>query len=189
MIGGAAATDPVLPLVEMLDEAALARVAGGETLVLSPPPEAMRPNAVLGHTAAFWNTLWTSGQAPHTLGLLVEADNPLFEHFPTASHSDWHWWELTHRRRAFDTADVGFAPIVRVIDDWNANRDLMLVAEARIGRGRLILCAADVATDLDARPVARAFRKALADYLAAPSGPVPTLDQATVLGWWRAVSV
>lgn len=189
VMGEASAADPALPLVESLDEAVLARVASGETLVLAPPPDALKPNAVLGHTAAFWNTLWTSGQAPHTLGLLIEADSRLFEHFPTASHSDWHWWELTHRRRAFDTADVGFAPIVRVIDDWNANRDLMLVAEARVGRGRLILCGADVTTDLDARPVARAFRKALAEYLAVSAGPVPTLDQAMVLGWWKAVSV
>src|SRR5690606_28664473 len=131
-----ASDTPALPIVTALDGSVLDRIAEGETLILSPPPETLKPNSILGHTAAFWNTLWTDGQAPHTLGLLIDEAHPLFARFPTASHTDWHWWELTHQRRALDVKGLQNKAIVRVVDDWNSNRDLVLCAEVRLGKGR-----------------------------------------------------
>ena len=108
--------------------------------------------------------------------------------FPSDSHADWHWWELTHRRRAFDIAGIGFKPVVRVIDDWNENRDLVLVAEARVGAGRLVLCAADLATDLGTRHVARSFRNGLAAALAGLDESLPEVSEPALRAWWRRVS-
>jgi hypothetical protein len=183
------AATPPLPVAEALDEAAMARLAAGETVVLMPEPASLKPNAALGHTTVFWNTLWTGGQPPHTLGLLVDTGHPLFARFPSDTHADWHWWELTYARRAFDIEGAGFRPIVRVIDDWNENRDLVLVAEAAVGPGRLVLCAIDLANDLDHRPVARAFRNALAAALAQPSPNLPDVEAAALRAWWQRVTV
>ncbi|MBZ9936913.1 hypothetical protein LB518_11445 [Mesorhizobium sp. BR1-1-16] len=179
---------PALPLIETLDAATLDRIEAGETLVLAPSPNALKPNAVLGHTAAFWNTLWTDGQAPHTLGLLIDEAHPLFEAFPSDRHSDWHWWELTHGRRAFDMAGLAQRPLVRVIDDWNANRDLVLLSEVRIGRGRLILSAIDLQSDLENRLVAAAFRRALSGYLAKSAVAAPAVSRHDVQAWWQEAS-
>jgi len=179
---------PALPLIETLDAAALDRIEAGETLVLAPLPDALKPNAVLGHTAAFWNTLWTDGQAPHTLGLLIDNAHPLFGHFPSDSHSDWHWWELTHGRRAFDMGGLAQRPLVRVIDDWNANRDLVLLSEVQIGRGRLILSAIDLQSDLEDRLVAAAFRRALAAYLAQNAVAAPAVSRHDAEAWWQEAS-
>jgi hypothetical protein len=176
-----------LAIVDAIDDAVLDRVAGGETVIFSPRPEAMQPNAALGHTAAFWNTLWTNGQEPHTLGLLNETGHPVFAGFPVARHSDWHLWELTFGRRALDIAGVPFAPIIRVIDDWNENRDLVMLAEARIGNGRLIVSAIDLEDDLATRPVARSFRNALADYAASGGSGGPDLDKAAIVKWWERI--
>lgn len=174
-------------IVEALDEGVLARVAAGETVVFSPPPEAMKPNAALGHTCAFWNTLWTDGQEPHTLGLLNETDHPVFAGFPIARHSDWHLWELTFARRALDIAGIGFASIIRVVDDWNENRDLVMLAEARIGAGRLIVSGIDLQSDLATRPVARALRNALADHAAAGESGAPAIQTEAVAAWWERI--
>jgi hypothetical protein len=176
-----------LPTIGSLDEASLERIAAGETLVLAPEPDRLKPNAVLGHTTAFWNTLWTNGQEPHTLGLLNDTAHPVLRNFPARTHSDWHWWELTFRRRAFDIEGAPFRPIVRVIDDWNRNRGLVLVAEARIGSGRLILCAADLASDLEGRPAARSFRNALAAYVADPSADAPEITVSEARAWWERI--
>jgi hypothetical protein len=72
-----------------------------------------------------------------------------------------------------------------VIDDWNRNRDLVLVAEARIGSGRLILCAADLTSDLEGRPAARSFRNALAAYAADPSAEAPEVTVSEARAWWE----
>jgi len=176
-----------LPIVSTLDAAALQRLDEGETLVLMPEPDALQPNAVLGHTAAFWNTLWTDGQAPHTLGLLNDTTHPLFQNFPSATHTDWHWFELSFHRRALEVAGAGFRPVVRVIDDWNENRDLLLLGEAQVGKGRLIVSAMDLENDLDRRPVARAMREALAAYLRRPE-PAPQLTRQDVATWFERIS-
>ncbi|MFD1253260.1 Beta-galactosidase [Devosia equisanguinis] len=176
-----------LPIISALDADALARLAAGETLVLTPPPEALKPNAILGHTAAFWNTLWTDGQAPHTLGLLNDTSHPLFRNFPSATHTDWHWFELSFRRRALDIAGTAFRAIVRVVDDWNENRDLLLLGEAQVGRGRLIISAIDLSGALESRPVARAMRTALATYLQYPAA-APQLTPDAVQTWFERIT-
>ncbi|UXN72758.1 hypothetical protein N8D56_16380 [Devosia sp. A8/3-2] len=84
-----------------LDADLLARVEAGRSLVLAATPESMVPNAELGHTVLFWNTLWTRDQPPHTLGLINDLDHPVFANFHALRHSSWHEWELTHGRRAF----------------------------------------------------------------------------------------
>lgn len=184
----AAGTTADLPVVDTLDENALARLDAGETLVLMPAPDRLVPNAALGHTTAFWNTLWTDGQEPHTMGLLVDTDHPVFAAFPSDRHSDWHWWELSHARRPFDVAGAGFRPIVRVIDDWNANRDLLLLGEARVGRGRLLVSAIDLTSRLEDRPVARSFANAVAAYLAGEPATAPDLGGDALAVWWKGIS-
>lgn len=176
-----------LPIVTALDAAAMKRVEAGETLVFMPEPEALQPNAILGHTAAFWNTLWTDGQAPHTLGLLNDVSHPIFSRFPSATHTDWHWFELSFRRRALDVAGTRVKPIVRVVDDWNENRDLLLLGEVEVGRGRIIVSAIDLAHDLDNRPVARAMREALAAYLEQPV-TAPQMTYQEVQEWFKRTS-
>lgn len=177
-----------LAIVDRLDADTLARLAAGETIVFVPSPDTIKPNAELGHTAAFWNTLWTGGQAPHTLGLLNDIEHPMFATFPAERHSDWHWWELSFGRRALDVAGLPVHPIVRVIDDWNANRDLVLLAEARVGAGRLIVSAIDLEQGLDSRPVARSFRNTLASYVAADGVEAPAVSAADLECWWQRIS-
>lgn len=184
-VGNAAPLD----IVPDLDEAILRRIETGETIVWSPDPKAIRQDSILGFTTVFWNTLWTRRQPPHTLGLLIDRDHPIFSAFPSGRTSDWHWWELVHGRAALDLGGLGLSPIVRVIDDWNSNRDLALLAECRIGRGRLVISGIDLASDLDRRPVASALRHALARHLASsPQERQPAaLDRDTVLDWSAAL--
>lgn len=177
-----------LPIVHDLDASILDRIEAGETVILSPDPARIRENAALGHTAAFWNTLWTCGQKPHTLGLLIDKAHPLFKAFPTDSHSDWHWWEMTFGRRAFPAQGLPRQDIVRVIDDWNQNRDLILCAELAIGKGRLILAGFDLESDLENRPVARTFRAALASHLEDNQTAAPAVSRDTVAAWWDSAT-
>lgn len=91
------------------------------------------------------------------------------------------WWELTNGRRALPAGRLPNHQIVRVIDDRNENRDLLLCAETQIGQGRLILAGFD-------RPVARTFRKALSDYLGRDAAPAPATDRDSLARWWRGAT-
>ena len=37
----------------------------------------------VGFSSIFWNTAWTGGQKPHTLGILCDPTNPALSLFPT----------------------------------------------------------------------------------------------------------
>jgi beta-galactosidase len=144
-----------------LDQAAIARLhAGGRVLLL---PEAKHIVGVLSQfTSAYW--------VPYpmqTLGILCDPKHPALAGFPTQEHTDWQWWDLLHDSRAMiiDGLPEGVDPIVRVIDDWNQNRRLALVFEAKVAHGKLVVCAADITRDLDRRPAARQFRRSLLQYM------------------------
>ena len=57
-------------------------------------------------------------------------------------------------------------PTVQVIDDWVTNRKLALMFEAKISRGKLLVCSIDLEHELDANPVAHQMRHSLLNYMA-----------------------
>jgi len=150
-----------------LDEAALSCLrAGGKVLLLFPPGR-VSSSSVIGFSSVFWNTSWTRGQAPHTLGILCNPAHPVLAEFPTEYHSDWQWWDLIHHSAAMvlDGMPAELRPLIQVIDTWFEARRLGLAFEAQVAGGKLIVCSIDLEHDLESRPVARQFRHSLLDYM------------------------
>ncbi|PTY06661.1 glycoside hydrolase [Opitutaceae bacterium EW11] len=147
-------------------EAALPALASGKPVLLELPPERIAGGVALGFSPIFWNTWCTQRQAPHTLGLLCHPEHPALAVFPTERHTNWQWWHVLHRAGALvlDGLPREVSPIVQVIDDWYSNRRLGLIAEMRVGEGRLLVCGAPLSA-LD-NPVARQLRVSLLRYLA-----------------------
>jgi hypothetical protein len=65
-----------------------------------------------------------------------------------------------------DSLPKDYRPIVQPIDDWNTNRKLGLIWQCQVGRGKLLVCSADLRKNLDKRPTARQLRVSLLDYMA-----------------------
>ena len=140
---------------------------GGRVLLTLPhDPGARRGGIALGFSPIFWNTAWTRGQAPHTLGVLCDSAHPAFGAFPTSIHTDYQWWDaLTHATPLAVDRLSGLTPLVRVIDDWNTNRALALAFEVRAGGGVLLVTGVDLATDIGHRPSARQLLYSFSSYL------------------------
>lgn len=121
----------------------------------------------VGFSSIFWNTAWTGGQKPHTLGILCNPDHPALKEFPTESHSNWQWWDAMSQADAIqlDRLSPQLQPIVRIIDDWVSNRPLALILEAKIGKGKILISGADLHTDLENRPAANQLRTSLEAYM------------------------
>ena len=159
-------------VVEDLTPAALDALRRGGKVFLTIPPQRVkgdpRRKIALGFSSIFWNTAWTGGQAPHTLGILCDPKHPALAEFPTEFHSNWQWWYLVTRAQPMilDALPPKLRPTVQVIDDWFTNRRLGLVFEARVGGGKLLVSSIDLGKDLDRNPVARQMRRSLLDYAA-----------------------
>jgi hypothetical protein len=156
-----------IAIVERLDDAALARLGAGGIVLLMPPADGVRTESVLGFSSVFWNTAWTNGQSPHTLGILCDPGHPALTDFPTEYHSNWQWWELIHGAAAMvlDGLPAVLRPLVQPIDTWFESRRLGLLFEASVAGGKLLVCSIDLRSDLDNRLVARQLRHSLLRYM------------------------
>lgn len=159
-------------VTQRLDKQALAKLKRGGSVLLTAPKGAIRPaaggNIALGFSSIFWNTAWTGGQAPTTLGLLCNPQHPALRDFPTAYHSNWQWSDAVRHASAIrlDSVAPGLQPIVRVIDDWVTAQSLGLVFECRVGKGKLLFSSIDLVSDAATRPEARQLRSSLEQYMA-----------------------
>ena len=124
--------------------------------MLLAPPDTVQTDVKIGFSSIFWNSSWTRGQAPHTLGILCDPGHAALAAFPTESHSNWQWSDLVRHSAAMvlDGLPAGLRPIVQVVPDWFAPKRLGLVFEARVAGGRLLVCSVDLVTDLVLQSVA-----------------------------------
>ena len=88
-------------------------------------------------------------------------------------------------RLRLDGLPAATQPIGQVIDDWFTARKLGLVFEARVGRGRLVVCSIDLTDAAGDNPVARQLRTSLLRYMAgnrfAPSVDVSVASLAQLM--------
>lgn len=154
-----------------LDEQTMDVLGSGGTVLLQIPPENVAGDkggqVKMGFSSIFWNTAWTRGQAPHTLGVLCDPQHPALAGFPTEFHSDWQWWYVINNSAAMILNDLppGLRPVVQVVDDWFKARRLGLVFEARVGKGRLLVTSINL--DAPDNPVVKQLRSSLMEYLSA----------------------
>jgi hypothetical protein len=159
--------------------------AGGKVLLLPKLDEL--PHSIKG---AFQTDFWCFPMfrrgaerqgievAPGTLGMLCNPATPALAHFPTEFHSNWQWWHLVKNSRPIildDTPD-NYRPTVQVVDNFARNHKLGLIAETKVGQGKLLICAIDLLGHQD-KPEARQLLYSLLRYLdSAAFAPQAELD-------------
>lgn len=155
------APEPVF--TRSVDEA-LTLLSQGKKVLFNPDTSQLQ--GVDGRfTQVFWSPVHFPDQ-PGTMGLLCDPGHPALADFPTDFHTNWQWWDLImHSKSLVIDSLPPMEPLVRVIDNFFKNRKMALVLEAQVGPGSLIICAADIAQDLEKRPVARQLRHSLLNYM------------------------
>jgi hypothetical protein len=163
--------DKNIVVTQQLDEQALQALKKGGKVLLTLKKGSLKPekggDVQIGFSSIFWNTAWTGGQAPNTLGILCNPDHPALSAFPTEYYSNWQWWDGMSHSNAIkmDSVAKGMQPIVRVIDDWVTAQSLGLIFECRAGNGKLIVSGIDLISNKDNRPEARQLLYSLKRYM------------------------
>jgi hypothetical protein len=160
-----------IKIAQRVDDEVINYLIQGGKVLLTPIKGSFKPkkggNIAVGFSSIFWNTAWTSKQAPHTLGILCNPQHSLLKEFPTQYHSNFQWWDAMSHSNAILLNALGenIQPIVRIIDDWFTNRPLGLIIEAKVGKGKLILTGIDLLTDAEKRPEARQLMQSIIHYM------------------------
>jgi hypothetical protein len=152
-------------------------LASGGKVLLLPRLDALPHSVPGGFQTEFWSPMFGIAAAkrgiappPGTLGLLCDPNAPVLAAFPTEYHSNWQWWHLVKHARPirFDDTPDDYRPLVQVIDNFVRNGKLGLIAETRVGRGKLLICAIDLLGHQD-KPEARQLLHSLLQYMGSPA--------------------
>ena len=63
-----------------------------------------------------------------------------------------------------DNTPADFKPILQIIDNYDRNAKLGTIFESRVGKGKLLVCAMDLETDMEKRPAAKQLMQSLLNY-------------------------
>ncbi|NMH27423.1 sugar-binding domain-containing protein [Flavobacterium silvaticum] len=164
-----------ISIAEKLDQLTLKKLAQGEKVLLFPKTADVAKNSFAGHfPPEFWNygmfkSISESNKKPvssGTLGLLMDPSHPVFNSFPTDSHTDWNWFSIVKASNSLmlDETENSYRPIIQVIDNLERNHKLGLVFEFRVGKGKLLVCMSRL-PDLPQVPEATQLYRSLLDYM------------------------
>jgi hypothetical protein len=167
-----------------LDEKADSALKNGGKVFLNAAGKVERGKDVIQYlNPVFWNTSWFKMRPPHTLGVLCNPEHPAFSDFPTEFHSNLQWWEILNRQQIMNLElfPPDFKPLIQPIDTWFLNRRLALLFEARVGEGKIMVCSADLQSNLDERPAAKQLLYSLTKYMLSNEfNPKYKIDYATI---------
>ncbi|HHU97130.1 MAG TPA: beta-galactosidase [Petrimonas sp.] len=176
-------------ITSTFDDSVIDRLNQGESVLLLSPKGKVLPekggDIAVGFSSIFWNTAWTSQQPPHTLGVLCDPAHPALASFPNQGYSDYQWWDVVTDCDAMvlDEFPDDFRPIVYLIDDWFKNRWLGLLFEAKVGKGKLMVCSSSLARDPIQYPAAAQFKQSLIEYTSSDKfNPKSELDAELIRG-------
>ena len=161
-----------IKMTTTFDNATREFVQNGGSVLMTLKKGSLKPelggNIGIGFSSIFWNTAWTRGQAPHTLGILCDPKHPALSEFPTEYYSNWQWWDAMSHSNAINLTGfpAGIHPIIRVIDDWFTNRPLALLFEAKVGKGKILISGIDFNENLENRSEAKQLLSSLKKYMA-----------------------
>lgn len=160
-------------IAHVFDAEVVRKLRAGATVLLLPDSSQIKGRLPICFTDFYWTAFGLEGGISSADGLFCNPRHPVFKYFPTSYYTDWQWWDLlTHARpMIFDSFEdpspwpKAYRPLVQMIDSWKVNRKLGVLVEAKLGKGRLMICSIDIEHDLNARPATRQFRYSLFKYI------------------------
>ena len=174
---------PVCPAgveeVRAFDGEARAALRSGGTVYLAPDSTAAAlPCSV---QAQFSPDFWSVCTFPHqsgAMGQLIDAEHPIFRHFPTEPSGGWQWWPMAGQRALILPERID--TIIAEMDSFALLRPMAQLFECRCGPGRLLVSSLGLHR-LQQFPEARALQHAIYRYLDSPSfAPAQQLSEAWI---------
>lgn len=150
---------------------AMSMLKKGEKVLFLPKPEDISYNSpTLSTLPVFWNghmgPKWSRG-----LGLYCNTNHMALSEFPTDIGMEWQWSEIVETARGLNIEKLPkeIEPFIWPIDDWNRSYKLAMAFEAKVGKGKLIVCSADLKNNLENRPAARQLLYSIVKYMESSS--------------------
>lgn len=92
----------------------------------------------------FWSPVHFPKEAG-AMGLLYDPGHVALKSFPCDGYTDWQWWHIVKNSRYIDMDKLqGATPILGMVDNFTTNRELSIMWEARVEKGRLLVATVEM---------------------------------------------
>ena len=159
-------------VTDLLTEKIATQLEKGKSVLLMPDSSKLTVGGLF--QTDYWNyrmfkTISENNKksvSPGTLGILCNPEHPIFRGFPTEMHTNWQWFPIIKASHPMMLDNTGrdYRPIVQVIDNIERNHKLGLVFEFQVGKGKLLVCMADLER-ASSYPEGRAFYRSVLEYM------------------------
>jgi hypothetical protein len=163
----------------------------GGTALLLPDFSCLKGKLGICFSDFYWTAFGLTGGESSVAGMFCDPAHPVFQYFPTSCHTDWQWWDILTYAHPMILDEFeeptpfpkDYRPLIQMIDSWKVNRKLAVLAEGKVGKGKIMICSIDLDKDLDKRPATRRFKYSLFKYLNSPDfNPSTALTPEMVKG-------
>ena len=162
-------------VVSFLNEKRIQELKNGQKVLLMPDAKSVSRNSIDGlFPPDFWNYGMFKGisnwlkkpVSPGTLGLLMNPEHPLFNDFPTDSHTNWQWFSIIKASRPINLnlTAKSYRPIVQVIDNVERNNKYGMIFEFKVGEGKLLVCMSKL-DEIQNKPEAAQLYRSIIRYM------------------------
>jgi hypothetical protein len=148
---------------KVFDDKTKEMLAAGKTVYLSPDADEKHlPSSI---QTQFTTDFWSVGTFPDQeggMGQLIDDTHPVFETFPTETHTNWQWWAMASQRAVILPKPVN--AIITEMDSYAYMRPMAQLFECRCGGGKLLFSSMGL-QNLQQYPEARALLSSIYRYL------------------------
>jgi len=153
----------------------------GEKVLLLPTSQTLANVEKSRWSPVFWS--YQLFKQPVTMGILCNPEHPALAEFPTEFFGNWQWYDILQNSEALiiDEAPAEFLPIVQFVPDFNNNKKLSAIFEAKVGKGKLIVSTLDLQKNIENRKAAKQLLSSLLSYIKSDKfNPENSLDEKTL---------
>ena len=150
-----------IPVIRTLSEVRAIAQTGGCSVVAMTRKNLQNPIDGL-FKPVFWSPAWFP--STRASGLIIEAEHPVFEKFPTRATADFQWKHPIDKSIGADITALGagFEPMIEPVPNFFDNTPRSPLFEARVGKAKLLFCG----FDMEAKDIAsQTLMRAIADYV------------------------
>lgn len=148
---------------DKLDEKAIDILNKGGSIFLAPKAtlEALPKSIQTQFSTDFWS-VGTFKNQPGGMGQLINQQHPIFDNFPTESHSNWQWWIMATQRAVILPKKMD--AIITEMDSYAFLRPMAKLIEFQVNSGKVLLSTMGL-QNLQQYPEARSLLNSIYKYL------------------------
>ncbi len=149
---------------EEFNEKLVEKLENGESVILCPRVDVLKNTGSSTYFPVFWSPVHFASKDP--CGIILDTKNSLLkDYFKTEAFGSYEWKNFLENNSCINIDELrGFEPLTMLVPNFFNNHKFTNLFEAKVAKGKLIVCLLDFKAKENEFIEIRYFKKALKEY-------------------------